>query len=361
MTATNDPVTRLAVALHHRLLWLLAGGYVAASVAPGPGLWLRSLQVGPAGSAVPLPAVLLAFLLFNAGLGVTTGSLRDLVHRPGALMAGLAANLLLPVAFILGAAGTLQLWHNPREVQEILVGLAVIASMPVAGSSTTWVQNREGDLSLSVGLVVLSTSFSPLTTPLVLQAVGWVAEGEYADALRDLAAGGAGSFLVWCVLAPSLAGIAARAALGERRAARLRPGLKLSGTLVLLTLCYANAAVALPQVVRQPDWDFLGVMLAVVAAMCGAGFAAGAGVGRLLRVPPSQRVSLTFGLGMTNNGTGLVVAAGSLAHLPNVLLPILFYNLVQHFVAGLADRMGDVRVSLPAKSTAALPVPASAA
>ena len=35
----------------------------------------------------------------------------------------------------------------------------------------------------------------------------------------------------------------------------------------------AEAAVALPQTVREPDWDYLGVMLLIVVVMCAAGFA----------------------------------------------------------------------------------------
>ena len=44
-----------------------------------------------------------------------------------------------------------------------------------------------------------------------------------------------------------------------------------------------------------------------------------------------------FGLGMNNNGTGLVLASMALADHPQVLLPIIFYNLVQHLVAGMVD------------------------
>jgi BASS family bile acid:Na+ symporter len=172
----------------------------------------------------------------------------------------------------------------------------------------------------------------------VLHAAGWVAAGEYADALRGLAAGGVSSFLAVYVLAPSVAGILARAAIGEARAVRVRPHLKVSGTAALLALCYANAAAALPQTVREPDWDYLAVMLLVVALMCVGGFAAGGALGRLLGADRAQRASLMFGLGMSNNGTGLVVAAGALAHLPAVMLPIICYNLVQHVVAGCADR-----------------------
>jgi bile acid:Na+ symporter, BASS family len=341
MNFVETRVRQLADFMSHQLLWLLIGSYVLAALIPEPGLWLRSVNLAAvAGAGLPrvsVPSVLLSFLLFNAGLGVSTSRLWQLARRPTLLAVGVLANLVLPVIFILGTAATMQLWHNPREAQEILIGLALIASMPVAGSSTAWIQNADGDLALSIGLVVFSTCLSPLTTPLALYAVGWMAEGMYATALHDLAAGRLSGFLGLYVLAPSLAGIAVRKAVGEERIGRFRSHLKLAGSGVLLTLCYANAAVALPQTIRRPDWDYLAVMLVIVAVMCVGGFAAGAVIGWSARADQPQRASLMFGLGMTNNGTGLVIAAGALAHIPAVMLPIIFYNLIQHIVAGCVD------------------------
>lgn len=316
---------------------------------PAPGLWMRSAQTGGLGGFgldhVSLTSVLLSLLLFHAGLGVRSDRLARLVREPGLLGVGLLANLVLPVAFILGTAATMRLWHNPREVQEILVGLALIASMPIAGSSTAWAQNSEADLALSVGLVVLSTCASPISTPLVLHAAGWAAAGSYAETLHLLAAGHMGGFLAVHVLAPSLLGIAVRRGLGEGRAERLRPSLKVASTLILLVLCYANAAVVLPETFRNPDWDFLIVMAIIVALMCCVGFAAGIVVGRTCGADRAQTKALMFGLGMTNNGTGLVVAASALSHMPAVMLPVLFYNLIQHVVASVVDRWD--RTDLP--------------
>ncbi len=341
MHVAKGRVETWAEFIHHHLLWLLIGCYVFAAVVPELGLWLRQVDMtsfaGPGIPKVSLPSFLLGFLLFNAGLGVRASRLWSLARKPTILFIGVLANLALPVACILGTATTMQIWHNPRETQEILIGLALIASMPVAGSSTAWVQNAEGDLVLSIGLVVLSTCLSPLTTPLVLHAVGWMAEGEYSSALHALAAGEVSGFLAIYVLAPSLAGIGVRAILGEESVGRVRNHLKLASSLVLLILCYSNAAVALPQTVRNPDWDYLVVMLVIVIGMCVIGFAAGGVIGRIFQVDRPQRASLVFGLGMTNNGTGLVVAAGALSHIPAVMLPIIFYNLVQHVVAAFVD------------------------
>ncbi|WP_020471923.1 bile acid:sodium symporter family protein [Zavarzinella formosa] len=348
MKNDNHTIGRMAEFVHHYLLWFVIVAYGFAAFLPLPGLWLRHVNLGSVDcfgrhTELPLPAVLLTSLLFNAGLGVQPGRLVGLVRRPLILFGGLLGNLVVPLGFILGISLTLKFWHNPEEVQCILVGLALVASMPIAGSSTAWSQNANGDLALSLGLVVASTCLSPFTTPAVLHTVGWVANGTFADCLHQLAGNGTSSFLLTFVMLPSLAGIGVRAIVGEAALKPVKPVLKLVNSVVLLALCYSNAAVALPGTLANPDWDFLGVMLVVVAGLCVAGFVAGALLARLGRADDSRRMSLMYGLGMNNNGTGLVLAAGTLSHLPDVMLPIIFYNLVQHVVAGIAGRITSPR------------------
>jgi BASS family bile acid:Na+ symporter len=334
-------LARAAHFAQRHFLVLLLASYAAAAALPGPGLWLRGARLG--GTSVSAPGALLALLLFNAGLGVEAGRLGALFRSPLALIAGLVANLAVPLLFLLALSQTLRLWHNPDEVQHILVGLALVASMPVAGSSAAWSQNAGGDLALSLGLVVFSTCLSPLTTPAALHAAGWMADGLYADSLHRLAAAGTGSFLAAYVLVPTLAGLGLGGALGPRRLARARPALRLANSAALLLLIYANAAAALPDSVFHPDWDFLAVMLTVVVTLCVLGFAAGRALAWALRADGPRQASLVFALGMNNNGTGLVLASSGLAHLPSVLLPVIFYNLVQHLIAGVADVMGRRR------------------
>ena len=96
---------------------------------------------------------------------------------------------------------------------------------------------------------------------------------------------------------------------------------------------------AAPQAIARPDPDFLAATLAIVVGLCVLMFAAGWSLARLFRAARDRRMALMFGLGMNNNGTGLVMASLALADHPRVLLPIIFYNLVQHLVAGAADRI----------------------
>ena len=328
--------------VHDYFIWLLFGSYALAALWPNLGLAVRNISFGEFAvfrekTKLTLPVVMLAFLLLNAGLGVQTGELTALLRQPLVLIAGLAANLLAPITYIFVVSRTMRFWHNPDEVQNILVGLALVASMPIAGSSTAWSQNANGNLALSLGLVLFSTFLSPVTTPIALHSVGLMTTGDYAADLHELASAGAGGFLAISVIGPSLLGIAARRTVGDAGITSAGPFLRLLNSFNLLLLNYANAAVSLPQMMADPDWDFLAVVLIIVLGLCVLAFAAGWLLGRWLKVDPPQQVSLTFGLGMNNNGTGLVLASLALANHPRVLLPIIFYNLVQHFVAGCVD------------------------
>jgi BASS family bile acid:Na+ symporter len=161
------------------------------------------------------------------------------------------------------------------------------------------------------------------------------------------------------VVIPSVLGIVGRWAVGGPRIDSARHPLKLFNALNLLLLNYSNASLALPRVLAQPDADFLALALAVVLGLCVGAFASGWLIGRLLGVDRAQQGALVFGLGMNNNGTGLVLASLALAEYPQVMLPIILYNLVQHLVAGGAAYLfgkaaGDPKATPPAEQGVAI-------
>ena len=342
MNTVSRVIATLDQIVHRRMLLLVVFSYVLAAGYPAIGLWIKDarivdLVVGSARVQASLPAILLAFLLFGAGLRVRGDRVRAMIRRPALVLAGLIANLSVPVAYLLLLIPVLGWWHNPDEVATIVIGLALVASMPVAGSSTGWAQHAGGDMALSLGLVLVSTLLSPLTTPLVLQLLGKVSPAGAAADLHSMAGGETGTFLMAWVLVPSLLGIALRRCLPERLIGVTERLVKRLATPTLLVLCYANASACLPQALGHPDWDFLGAVTVAVVGMCVLTFSMGYLLGRLLRADRPQRAALMFGLGMNNNGTGLVLASVALASRPVVLLPIIVYNLGQHLVAGCVD------------------------
>ena len=249
------------------MLGLIICAYVLAAIVPGPGLLAaqrhdHQVRGGSGGSAVKALPLLLGLLLFCAGLRVRIDQAGRTLRQPRMVLIGVLANLAVPVAYIVMIALGLRHWHDMEEAQSLLVGLALVVAMPIAGSSAGWAQHNDADLSLSLGLVLLSTLLSPLTTPLALRSVGLVADGQPAVQLQHLASHGTGAFLALWVLVPTVLGILSRFLLGEKQVERCADAVKLVSTMCLFVLCYANAAVCLPMLVHQPDWDFLGIELA---------------------------------------------------------------------------------------------------
>jgi BASS family bile acid:Na+ symporter len=329
--------------LQRRMIWLLLGTYVLGALLPRMGVAMRAVSAGNvplpghAHIALSLPMLMLGTLLVVAGLGTNLRELRHTLSRGGLLLVGLFANTVYPIVFAMVVSVLLLPWPDAAEAQTILVGLAMIGAMPIAGASTAWSQNAEGNLALSLGLVLASTLLSPLLTPIGLHAVGLVTNGDYSEDLHELAASGSSAFVAFAVVIPSLLGIALRAVLGARRTTRILPALKMLNLFDLLLLTYSNAAVALPETLRAPDWDFLALALTIATCMCAGAFALGYGLARAFRADRPDQTSLMFGLGMNNNGTGLVLAATALADHPLVMLPIIVYNLVQQIAAAIID------------------------
>jgi len=189
--------------VHKYFILLLIAAYFIASFFPKVGIEIRSVHIG----TINLPILMLSFLLVNAAMGIDLKSLSNFKSNIKLLMYGLSANIFIPIAFIGLIMLALRLWHDADEVQHILVGLALVASMPIAGSSTAWSQNANGNLALSLGLVLLSTMLSPLTTPIGLHSVGFMTNGDYSEDLHELAGSGAGWFLLMTVIIPTALGI----------------------------------------------------------------------------------------------------------------------------------------------------------
>ncbi|MCX7196399.1 MAG: bile acid:sodium symporter, partial [Proteobacteria bacterium] len=324
--------------------------YVIAIVLPVPGLQIRSVSFGEITIYqqkinVSLLMIMLAILMFNAGLGLNIAHIKNFFEKKYILLAGLVANITIPIIYIFGVTVLMRLWYEPIEAQHILVGLALVAAMPIAGGSTAWAQNANGNLALSLGLVLFSTMLSPIITPVTFNIFGEMASEEFEMVLQGLAAYGSGAFLGFWVVLPSLLGIAARLIVAEDWVVGGMPYLKFINSIVLLLLNYSNAAVSLPQAIADRDYDFLAVTLVISAGLCLTLFAAGYGMSRLFKLDRTERVSLMFGLGMNNNGTGLVLASLALSSYPNIMVPIIFYNLVQHIAAGTVNEVMNRKAS----------------
>ncbi len=341
-------LARILDRIHDNFIWLLLATYGLATFFPDPGLVIRNLSLGsgtlhPAdrawGDQITAPMLLLALLLFCAAAVARWSRVADLIQRPGMLCLGLVAVWIVPGLFV-GALG----WVLPHLLDKsltagMLVGLAIVAAMPVANSSVAWTQNTDGNVALGLGLILLTIVLCPLATPQMLNLMGLALAGAETEQCRLLVTQFSGSFFIVWVILPALAGALFHYLLGPTRIARLRGVLRLTSALTLLTLNYANASLALPRVLADEGTTTLLVAGLLAIGLSGAGVVSAWGLSRLLDLSPSSRAALVFGLSMKHTGLALVLACEveALRAEPRVILMIVVATLLQHVVAGIAD------------------------
>lgn len=344
MSILQSSISRLTHWIHHNLIWLVIGSYGLAILFPALGLSLRSIEfirIQPFSTISPLvislPLLMLAVLLFNAGISVDMRELLQTWQHPKMLISGLLGNSLIPLCFIILVSIFLP-WRNLEEVQQILVGLAFIAAMPIAGASTAWTQNSNGNLALSLSLVLVTTLLSPLFTPLIFHSIGFVTIGDYSEDLHEIASIQTILFLGIWVIFPTVLGIIIRHFLHQNTVDAMKPYLKFCNYGVLLLLNYMNATTVLPKIATNPDIDFL-VLIVLITVLFGiVMFSAGYYLAYFFKANRNSALSLMFCFGMSNNGIALTLASVALADHSEIMIPIIIYNLIQHLMASFVDR-----------------------
>lgn len=324
--------------VHRNLLWLLVASYALAAAVPGPGLTIRGLSLSrSAGEEVTAPMLLLALLLFCAAAVVRWSQLRALMQRPGILLLGLFAIWLVPSLFVSALGWILPSVFGESVTSGMLVGLALVAAMPVANSSVAWCQNAQGNVALSLGLIVLTIVMSPVAAPQLLNLMGLSLSTSETAQCEQLVTRFSGTFFIVWVILPSLAGMIANWLLGLELIDRLRGLLRMVSAATLLTLNYANASLAMPQAFEEgiSKTFILSSLLAVV--LSALGILSGWLMSRLLATDRPTATALMFGLSMKHTGLALVLAGQVLHTEPRVILMIVLATLLQHVVAGLAD------------------------
>ncbi len=331
--------TRLIAAwVHTNFLWLLVASYLLAGVFPGPGLAIRGLSVTePSGGVVTAPMLLLALLLFCAAVVVRWSRVQDLVQRPGILLLALIAIWVVPAAFVGLLGWVLPLVLGTYVTTGMMVGLALVAAMPVANSSVAWCQNARGNMALGLGLIVLTIVLSPLATPQMLNLMGLVLSEQETQQCERLVTQFSGTFFIVWVILPSAAGVVVNRLVGADRIDRARWAIRIVSAMALLTLNYTNASLAMPKVFDGEGPEMLLVSAVLAVSLSVLGLVSAWLMSRLLNLGKASGTALAFGFSMKHTGLALVLAGEVLQEEPRVILMIVLATLLQHIVAGGAD------------------------
>ncbi|MFD9335006.1 hypothetical protein ACFWBF_11460 [Streptomyces sp. NPDC060028] len=135
--------------LRRRLGWASCAAYAAAVALPAPGLWLRHSHTAALGEQLRvgfnLTQILLAAVLFAAGLRACPHALIRVLRRPRVLLAGLALHLAAPFLIIPVIAVVLRGSPDSDGGSGMVAAMILTLGMPVAAGATVWTSGGRGD------------------------------------------------------------------------------------------------------------------------------------------------------------------------------------------------------------------------
>jgi len=325
--------------MHGNFLWLLVGSYMLAAVVPGPGLAIRHLAfTRSTGDQISAPLLLLALLLFCAAVVVRWSQMGELLQRPSILLLGLLAVWIMPGLFVSLMSWLLPAILGANVSAGMMIGLALVAAMPVANSSIAWTQNANGNVALGLGLIVLTIVLSPLATPQMLNLMGLSLSETETRHCEMLVAKFSGTFFIFWVILPSVAGLVCNRLAGQQRIDQARGSIRFVSAVALLTLNYTNASLAMPKVIESESAQTIALFSIVAVSISLLGIASAWLISRIFSLSEDSWISLAFGFSMKHTGLALVLAGEVLQDEPRAILMIVLATLLQHIVAGVVDR-----------------------
>ncbi len=276
------------------------------------------------------PDVLSAWLLrtaifmvmFAMGLGLTWKELTQLVVKPGNLLIGLLAQMLmLPLlAFAL-------VWFLPID-PAYKVGIVLLAVCP--GGSTSNLVNlwMGGNLALCVGLTSTNAFLTQFTIPILLQAALWIFMSATAQITLPFSEMMLEIFLL--TLLPVALGILVKPSLGAL-AERLQKGIKFIAPALMGLSILGLAAL------RQNSDNLLSasVLLWLLPLMVGLNVLAilvGFRLSRRLGVRARGAMTISVEVGLQNTALAILLAESHLGAHAAVLAPALVYAGSSFFV-----------------------------
>lgn len=288
------------------------------------GKWMALIVIAVAALALFAPQTclwvktswinwLLGIVMFGMGLTLKMDDFKVVFSRPKDIIIGFIAQFtLMPlIAFLLAKA-----FNLPTE---IAVGVILVGTCPGGTSSNVMTYLSKGDVPLSVGMTAVSTLFAPLMTPLLTLL--------YAGQRVDVNAVAMFLSIVKVVLVPIALGLVCNYFFEKvtREIVRILPLIStLAIIMIIASVVSANSA----------RLKTVGIVVVIVVILHNLlGYAAGYGVGKLLRLNTTKCRALSIEVGMQNSGLATSLAATHFAQYPLATIPGAVFS-VWHNISG---------------------------
>ncbi len=258
-------------------------------------------------------------IMFCSTFGLKFSDFVELGENGPPIIVGILLQLF---ALPLVAYCVAHLFYSVPNESELIIGHLCVSTAPAAISTIIWSRITGGNIALAVIVVGIHVLLVPLTAPLTLKLlVGGGHVPMQALSIR----------LFIAVLLPTITAVSLYPYLNPEKVKPLFGSIAKLGMLYMIVLNTSVAASTTPlslEVARV-----MGIMAVQVSIFYAVGFWAG----KLFRFSPQSRLTLTYFLGMKNNGAALVMALAGFSAKSS--LPVAIAIACQQPIASVIDRV----------------------
>ena len=205
----------------------------------------------------------------------------------------------------------------------LVIGATLEYCVPVAVVCFLWCGMYDGDLSLALATILVSTVLAPFTIPLSLKVL--LGETVQLDVVSMM------TQMVFMIALPAIAGVLVNELSHGWGHTVLSPTIS-PAVRVLLVLIMTSNSTQMADYMRHITPELFG-MMGYIFAFATCGFLLGMGLSRLLRTDDATYVTMCFGVGMRNISAGAVIAAQFFPG--EVVFPVMMGTLFQQMLAGV--------------------------
>lgn len=271
----------------------------------------------------PLVNILFGLMTFFGAMKISAEDMKAAFKKPLFIVAYVIASFLIMPLFA-------QLISKTLFSNSIIVGSGynLVRAVPTAVVGSVWATMFNGNLAVSLAILLIDTLLAPAITPFMLKI--------YTGTAVQLDTFGMMKSLCFMVVIPFILGIIFNHFFKKQIKETIGPITNPISKILFFVEIIINVSQVSQRIVSEASWDYA---LVIVAALILSilGFIIGHVVSRVMRLQKKEDVSITFAVALRNTNAALVLAIGFLPEL--AALPIIFSIVIQQTLAAIMGKV----------------------
>lgn len=271
----------------------------------------------------PLVNILFGLMTFFGAMKISAEDMKAAFKKPLFIVAYVIASFLIMPLFA-------QLISKTLFSNSIIVGSGynLVRAVPTAVVGSVWATMFNGNLAVSLAILLIDTLLAPAITPFMLKI--------YTGTAVQLDTFGMMKSLCFMVVIPFILGIIFNHFFKKQIKETIGPITNPISKILFFVEIIINVSQVSQRIVSEASWDYA---LVIVAALILSilGFLTGHVVSRVMRLQKKEDISITFAVALRNTNAALVLAIGFLPEL--AALPIIFSIVIQQTLAAIMGKV----------------------